>query len=61
MDNCKPLIFAPMEALKIDRTKLVAVSSYAKKHGRSRQTIYNWIRSGELKSVTIDGVVFVSE
>jgi len=48
-----------MEALKIDRTKLVTVTNYAKEIGVVRQTIYNMIRSGELKSEKIDGVLFV--
>ena len=49
-----------METLKIDRSKLVTVSNYAKEIGVVRQTVYNMIKSGELKSESIDGVMFVS-
>lgn len=48
-----------MLTLKLDRTKLKTVSNYAKEQGKSRQTIYNWIDSGKIKGVNIDGVDFV--
>jgi len=48
-----------MEAIKIDRTKLITPSNYAKEKGVERQTVYNWIKSKEVKSEKIDGVTFV--
>ena len=48
-----------MEAIKIDRTKLVTPTNYAKEQGVERQTVYNRIKSKEYKSVKIDGVTFV--
>lgn len=48
-----------MESLKIDRTKLKKVSTYAKLKGVDRRTIYNWIDEGKLKTEIIDGVIFI--
>ena len=48
-----------MEAIKIDRTKLVTPANYAKEQGVERQTVYNRIKSKEYNSIKIDGVVFV--
>lgn len=48
-----------MLTLKVDRTKLVTVSNYAKEQKVERQTVYNWIKSGRIKSVNIDGVAFI--
>ena len=52
-------IIVPMKTTKIDRTKLMTVCNYAKKFKVIRQTVYNQIKSGELKSDNIDGVTFV--
>jgi len=52
-------IIVPMKTTKIDRTKLMTVGNYAKKFNVIRQTVYNQIKSGELKSDNIDGVAFV--
>ena len=48
-----------MESLKVDRTKLVTVSNYADKIGKTRQTVHNMIKKKEVKTVEIDGVIFV--
>ncbi len=48
-----------METKKVDKTKLMTATNYAVKYGGTRQTVYNRIKSGELKSEKIDGVVFV--
>lgn len=48
-----------METLKVDRTRLVKVSTYAKENGVDRQTVYLWIREGKIKTVDIDGVKFI--
>ena len=38
---------------------LVKVSTYARMHNISVQTVYNKIQEGKLESVKIDGVVFI--
>lgn len=48
-----------MEALKIDRTKLIKVSSYAKKMGVSTVQVYNWIKDKKVREIVIDGVKFI--
>lgn len=48
-----------MQKLKIDITKLIKVSNYAKREGVERGTIYARIKAGELKVVDIDGVKFI--
>lgn len=46
-------------SMKVETTKLKKVSSYAKMKDASTQTVYNWIESGVVNSVTIDGVAFI--
>jgi excisionase family DNA binding protein len=48
-----------MESLKIDRTKLITISNYAKRYNISRPTIYEKIKNKELKTVVIDGLTFI--
>lgn len=48
-----------MLTLKIDRTKLMTVTNYAKQNKVERQTVYNWIKQGKVKEVNIDGVRFI--
>jgi len=48
-----------MEKLKIDKTKLITVTNYAKREGDTRQTIYAREKAGTIKLVVIDGVRFV--
>lgn len=48
-----------MISLKLDRTKLITVTNYAKKKGVERQTVYNWVKSKQVVSVDIDGVMFI--
>ncbi len=48
-----------MEKVKVDRTKLITVTNYADKIKKKRQTVYNWIKEGKLKTIEIDGVKFI--
>jgi hypothetical protein len=45
--------------LKIDRTKLVKISTYAKQQGVTPQRIYQMVAEGSIKLVEIDGVKFI--
>ncbi len=51
--------FKEMENLKIDRTKLITVTNYANKHGLTRQAIHYRLKQDQLKSIEIDGVLFI--
>jgi len=48
-----------MENLKIDRTKLITVTNYADKEKLTRQAVHYQIRTKKIKSIEIDGVLFV--
>ena len=48
-----------METLKIDKTRLKTVKSYAKMKGFTVQHIYNLVKKGELPIVKIDDVTFI--
>lgn len=48
-----------MEKLKIDKTKLITFSNYAKKEGLTRGAIYARAKTGTIEFITIDGVKFV--
>jgi len=48
-----------MNDLKLDITKLKTFTNYAKIRGVERQTVYNWEKTGEIKTVNVDGVRFV--
>lgn len=48
-----------MEKLKIDRTKLITVSNYAKQKGVTRQAIYAKAKKGDVKIIEIDGIKFI--
>ncbi len=48
-----------MEKLKIDKTKLITVTNYAKQMDKKRQTIYNWAKDGKIKMIEIDGIKFI--
>ena len=48
-----------METLKVDKTKLLKVSNYAKLKGYTPQRIYQLAKEGSIKIVEIDGVKFV--
>ena len=37
----------------------MTVADYANKVGKTRQTIHNWIKSGELDSIDIAGRKFI--
>lgn len=43
----------------IDSTKLQSVSTFADKKNITRQHVYRLIKTEEINSVTIDGVIFV--
>jgi hypothetical protein len=47
--------------LKIDRTRLMKISTYAKKRGLTVQRIYQLASEGSIKIVEIDKVKFVYE
>lgn len=48
-----------METLRIDRTKLMTVRNFAVMKGITSTQVYNWIKSGKVSSVKIDGVTFI--
>lgn len=48
-----------MEALKIDRTKLFTQADYARKIGKSRAWVNQQVKSGDIKSIEINGAVLV--
>ena len=50
-----------MENLKIDKTKLVSVTEYAKMKGKTRQRIYQLIKSKDIKSININGLILLWE
>lgn len=43
----------------INVTRLVSVTDYAKEKNVSRQTVYNWIATKEVKSQKIGKIFFV--
>jgi predicted DNA-binding transcriptional regulator AlpA len=52
-----------MENLKIDPSKLVTITDYAKKNGVTRPTVYNWIKDSTrvppIKVRTVGGRRFI--
>jgi DNA-binding Xre family transcriptional regulator len=48
-----------MDALKVDRTKLITQTEYAKKVGLTPARINQKIKAGEIKTVTIKGAVLI--
>jgi excisionase family DNA binding protein len=48
-----------MESTKIDIRNLKTVQNYAKEYGISRPTVYKMIEEGELKTVYIDGKLYI--
>ena len=48
-----------METLKVDRTRLKTIKSYAFMAGLSVQHVYNLVKQGKVKVVEIDGVKFI--
>lgn len=48
-----------MEKLKVDKTRLITVSNYAKDVGVTRATVYNWAKEGRVRIEEIDGIMFV--
>jgi len=43
----------------IESNNLMTVTNFSKEKGLSRQHVYRLIKSGEINSIDIDGVVFV--
>lgn len=48
-----------MEALKIDRSKLYTQSEYAKKIGVTRGRVNQMVKSGDIKTVKINGATLI--
>jgi len=48
-----------MENLKVDRTKLITQSEYAKKIGKTPARVSQMIKAGQIRTVTIKGAVLV--
>ena len=48
-----------VEQLKVDRTKLRKISTYAKSMNLTPQRIYQLIESKDVKLIEIDGVKFI--
>lgn len=48
-----------MEALKIDRTKLITQAEYARKIGKTRAWVNQQVKEGKLKIVKIEGAILV--
>lgn len=48
-----------MEKLKIDRTKLITKTEYAKLKGISKQLVNSWIKSGKIKTIAIKGASLI--
>ena len=45
--------------MRIDSNKLSTVSNFADEKGFARQHVYRLIKSGEINSIDIDGIIFV--
>lgn len=48
-----------MESIKVDKTKLLTVTNYAKRENLTRQAVHYQIKEKQVETVKIDGVVFV--
>jgi len=48
-----------MEALKIDKTKLKTVRTYAGENNVTVQAVYKMIKEKRIKTDQIDGVIFI--
>jgi len=48
-----------MQTLKVDVTKLKTPENYGKQYGISKPTVYKRIREGELKTIKIDGRLYI--
>lgn len=48
-----------METKTIDKSKLITQSEYAKIKGLSRQRINQLVKSGEIKTIKIQGAILV--
>lgn len=48
-----------MNSLKVDKTKLKTVKSYAELKGVSVQAVYKMVKEQRVDTETIDGVIFI--
>jgi hypothetical protein len=48
-----------IQVLKVDKTRLMKISTYAKKRNLTVQRIYQLVNDGTIKIVEIDGVKFI--
>lgn len=43
----------------MDTSKLITIRHYAESKGIVKQTVSQWIKKGKIKSILIDGVIFI--
>lgn len=55
------MLYLNMEKTVINPANLMTVADYAKFMGVERQTVYNWIKSGNIKQVEFLGKSFVDK
>jgi len=48
-----------MESLKIDKTRLKTIKTYAESRGLTVQGVYKMVKEDRVPTVKIDGVVFI--
>lgn len=48
-----------METLKIDKTRLKTIKTYAESRGLTVQGVYKMVKEDRISTVKIDGVVFI--
>lgn len=48
-----------MEHLKIDRTKLITQSAYARLKGISKQRVNQLVKAKEIKTIAINGAILI--
>ena len=48
-----------MESVKVDIRKLKTVENYAKAYGISKPTVYKMVENKELKTIKIDGKLYI--
>jgi len=48
-----------MEALKIDRTKLITQSEYAKLKGITRQRVNQLVKNKDIRTIEIKGAILI--
>jgi len=48
-----------MKSIKVDKTKLLTITNYAKRENLTRQAVHYQVKEKQIDTVKIDGVVFV--